>query len=843
MSLRRWPAARAFRPIAPAALALVVTLGIAFPQPARAGTYPFRFFAPTSFWNTRLTSEAAVDPRSAEIVASFDGEVSAELDAREGPSISTTSYSVPLYTVPEDQGTVRVQLKSSLSAPALRSAFEEVPLPPDPQPAEGNDGHLAVWQPSTGRLWEFWRLIHGENGWQASWGGAMQDVRSDSGTYESAAWPGADQSWGASASSLPIVGGLITLEDLEKGMINHALAIGIPNVRQGAYASPAGRSDGKSADPLSLPEGAHLRLDPDLNLAALNLPPLTLMIARAAQRYGIYVRDTAHDVTFYGQDPAPNGTEPYRAANGYFEGEPVYRLLESFPWSHLQLMEMRLHPTQRPPTITTLSLSAPSVAYGAAGAAEVSVSAPEGLMPSGWVTVKAAGAQLCAAKLEGGVGHCSMSAKALNAGAYSLTAVYPGTADLAGSVAEPAPLTVGAAPTTTTLSLSAPSVTYASEGAVKAEVSVGAADGIVPKGWVTVKAGQTQLCAAKLEDGASSCSMSAKALGAGVHSLTAEYPGTPDLGASGSEPAALTVGAAPTATTLSLSADWATYGSEGTVAAEFSVGAPGGLTTGGSVTIKAGQTTLCAAKLEGGVGSCAIGPKALNAGAHLLTATYHGTADLGASGSEAAALTVGAAPTATTLSLSAPSVLYGSERSVVAQVSVSASAGLVPGGSVTIRSGQTQLCAAKLEGGVGQCSMSAKALDAGEFALTASYPGTPDLGASGSEPASLTVGAAPTTSRLSLSAPSALYGSEQTVAAEITASAPAGLVPTGWVNVKSGQTLLCAAKLEAGVGHCSMNAWALDVGEFTLTAVYPGTPDLGGSASEPAGFRVGAAPG
>jgi hypothetical protein len=35
---------------------------------------------------------------------------------------------------------------------------------------------------------------------------------------------------------LSIAGGLITLEDLEKGQLNHALAISLPNGRAGVYA-------------------------------------------------------------------------------------------------------------------------------------------------------------------------------------------------------------------------------------------------------------------------------------------------------------------------------------------------------------------------------------------------------------------------------------------------------------------------------------------------------------------------------------------------------------------------------------------------------------------------------
>jgi hypothetical protein len=275
------------------------------------------------------------------VVGAFEREIAALTQAGRGPTVSTTAYSVPIYTVPANQPLVKVTLTRSGSA--LQAAWSAVPLPAEAQPAAGTDKHLVVWQPSTDRLWEFWRLEHGTAGWQASWGGATQSVSSAPGVYGPQAWLNATPWWGASACSLSIAGGLITLEDLVLHQINHALVIGIPNVRAGVYTAPAKRTDGKSTSSLSLPEGAHLRLDPTLNLAALQLPPFTLRIAEAAQRYGIFVRDVAGTVNFYAQDPVPTGTEPYTGPSGYFEGKTPRQLLASFPWSHLQLLQMQLH--------------------------------------------------------------------------------------------------------------------------------------------------------------------------------------------------------------------------------------------------------------------------------------------------------------------------------------------------------------------------------------------------------------------------------------------------------------------------------------------------------------------
>jgi hypothetical protein len=314
-------------------------------EPVIQPSAPFRFFSSSSFWNEPV-DEAPVDPSSAAVMGAFNELIAAEEQpGGGGPWINTTEYSVPVYTVPADQPTVTVTLHDHRPSAALSAAWSAVPLPPNAQAAVGTDGALVVWQPSTDRLWEFWRLVHEPGGWFASWGGAMQNASSNPGVYGPEAWPEATKVWGVSASSLSLVGGLITLEDLEKGQINHALAMSIPYARAGVYASPAQRSDGTSTSPLTLPEGAHLRLDPHLNLASLHLPKLTLMMAEAAQRYGIFVKDHAAEVTFQAQDPVALGTDPYTGPDGYFEGLRPKQLLASFPWSYLELVKMELHPT------------------------------------------------------------------------------------------------------------------------------------------------------------------------------------------------------------------------------------------------------------------------------------------------------------------------------------------------------------------------------------------------------------------------------------------------------------------------------------------------------------------
>jgi len=276
------------------------------------------------------------------MVAALDRAVLQEQAQRSGPWINTKSYGVPILTVSADQPTVSVALDHAPDA-ALSSAWSAVPLPSLARASEGSDGYLVVWQPATDRMWEFWRLNRQSDGWHASWGGAIAHVSENPGVYGPEAWPGAKPWWGATASSLALAGGVMTIEELRRGQINHALAISVPNVRAGVFASPAQRTDGGSEDPAALPEGAHLRLDPHLNLASIEMPPIVRMIAVAAQRYGIVVRDFAGVVAFEGQDPTLTGSEPYAGPSGFFEGKYPSQLLGAFPWTHLQVLQMDLH--------------------------------------------------------------------------------------------------------------------------------------------------------------------------------------------------------------------------------------------------------------------------------------------------------------------------------------------------------------------------------------------------------------------------------------------------------------------------------------------------------------------
>ncbi|HEY8809733.1 MAG TPA: hypothetical protein VIM28_06895, partial [Solirubrobacterales bacterium] len=188
--------------------------------------------------------------------------------------------------------------------------------------------------------------------WHAAFGGMIEEVSKSPGYYRDLLNPDGSvreqANWGAAATSLPLAAGLITREDIGRESIDHALEIGLANrtessiIRAGSFASPAQRSDGKSASPGSIPEGARLRLDPGLDLTSLSLSPFTRLIAEAAQRYGMIVQDGSQSTVVYAEDPSPMMREGWANFIEAKYGRHLSSAIAEFPWEDLEVVQMHL---------------------------------------------------------------------------------------------------------------------------------------------------------------------------------------------------------------------------------------------------------------------------------------------------------------------------------------------------------------------------------------------------------------------------------------------------------------------------------------------------------------------
>jgi hypothetical protein len=293
-------------------------------------------FGAGSVWRASV-SDAPVAGDSATLVRSLVAQVSAH--SKGVAAFNAWQYNTSFYTVTATTPVVDVawdncQRKAQVPAGLVGSGgeFSSVPIPADALPAAGSDAELTVYSPRSDQLWELWKAARHADGWHACWGGRIDHVSTSPGFF-----PGA---FGATATGLPVVGGMVSFADVRRGAIDHAVALTIVDPAPWRVVSwPAQRSDGSSGSKSPIAEGTRFRLDPSIDVDRLNLTPLAKMIAKAAQRYGFIVIDKAGAVSVIGESgqsvQAKTGVNPWGAIIGK---TPSYLTMRNFPWDKLEAL-------------------------------------------------------------------------------------------------------------------------------------------------------------------------------------------------------------------------------------------------------------------------------------------------------------------------------------------------------------------------------------------------------------------------------------------------------------------------------------------------------------------------
>lgn len=427
----------------------------------------------------------------------------------------------------------------------------------------------------------------------------------------------------------------------------------------------------------------------------------------------------------------------------------------------------------------------------------VGVTAPGAGTPTGNVTVSD-GVDDCTAAV--GAGGCSVTLT--TAGARSLTAVYAGDADFAGSTSPSVNHTVSLAATTTTITADTPDPSTVGQ-TVPVTFTVTAAVG-TPTGNVTVSDGVGTQCVGTVAAG--TCNLIFAT--AGPRNLVASYAGDVAFAASASAAVAHTVTPATTTTTIvSDLPDPSVFGEPVTVS--FTVVSTGGTPTG-NVTVSGGGTS-CVATVA--AGSCEMTFPAI--GSKTLTANYPGDGNFTGSTSGSVGHTVNQASTTTAIADHTPEPsAVGAPVTVTWTVSPTAPGAGTPGGTVTVGDG-VNTCNAAVS--VGGCDITLTTV--GSRPLTATYSGDASFTGSASSVVNHTVSLAASTTGLTSSVNPSTFGQSVTFTATVTGS---GDTPTGTVQFKDDATNLGGPVALNGSGVATLGTSALSVASHPITAVYSG---------------------
>lgn len=168
--------------------------------------------------------------------------------------------------------------------------------PPDPQDpwagydcGEFNDGadcHLVVVSRSEQRIYEVYHATLDDS--DTFYGGCEA-------VWDTASAPTADgrgqQCTSADAAGFPIAPLLFSAEEVAAGEIDHAIRFILPNdmIRAKKYVYPATHGTNTTGPTTSIPYGGQMRLRADYPVAELK--PAAQVVARAMQKYGMYMAD------------------------------------------------------------------------------------------------------------------------------------------------------------------------------------------------------------------------------------------------------------------------------------------------------------------------------------------------------------------------------------------------------------------------------------------------------------------------------------------------------------------------------------------------------------------------
>ncbi len=520
-------------------------------------------------------------------------------------------------------------------------------------------------------------------------------------------------------------------------------------------------------------------------------------------------------------------------------------------------------------TTVTLNATQTTTAYGSETAQVISstVASTTTGTPTGTVTYTAGGVTLCSATLVAGAASCSpTSATALSPQSATITATYSGDANFAPPATAPTKAwTITKAVAVLTPGVSTGTVIYGNESQATFSATVASPGAGTPTGTVTFKQGSTLLCTVTLTNGTGTCTPSAAALAASgtAYQVTVAYVpgGDVNFSAPASQNLSLTVNKASTTTSLSLSAASVTYGSETGVTLTATVGPQFSGTPSGTVSLKAGATTLCTAPtLSSGTASCTVSSQTLlTAGSYTVIATYSGDTNFTTSATFGF-LTVVQATTASTISAAPTSISLGHETTAAFTPTLTAtpSTAGTPTGTVTITATDnatstiTPLCTISAASAAAStpCSpASGSLLATGTYTITTSYSADTNFtGSTGTATFTVTPASASSLSlALSASTTSVAYGNETSVTYSVSLGS-ASPIPTGTVNVTTGTgadlVTLCSVTLTNAAGSCSISSPTQLAVSATnpVVATYTGDVNYSGSVTSTANVNLAVVP-
>ena len=244
-----------------------------------------QIFPKNNAWNEDI-SKAPVLPESDRMIAhlspgnhvvvdiSFNFIFVPATQARTDVKLSSASES--------DKGPYPVPDNAPVEGWPIYWAKTAVPLEEHQRQSSG-DRHCIVIDPAHAALYEFYHMVKVGGAWtagnEATWDLTSNKLRPKN-------WTSSD------AAGLPVLPGLLRYDEIQRGVISHALRVTMDKTRK-AFIYPATHHAGATDDPTYPAMGQRFRLKASVDLSTL--PKEAQILGAALKKYGMIVADNGSD--------------------------------------------------------------------------------------------------------------------------------------------------------------------------------------------------------------------------------------------------------------------------------------------------------------------------------------------------------------------------------------------------------------------------------------------------------------------------------------------------------------------------------------------------------------------
>lgn len=302
--------------------AVISTLEGATTTPAWTGPFP-RLYASNDFINQPI-------PASPELASNSAGMVeNAIVPYVENANFADNEYwgSPIVYA---DPSTLSYSIACTEYLYRCTSPFEPQRIPASAEATLGSDHRLTVIEPN-GQELDMWDANHEGSTWTAG----SRNLTSTEGSAANCT-SGEPNCYGANAAHFADAAGIVRPEEIAQGRIEHALVMTTPYTRANYIACPATGTDGTHEDPNAIPIGAHVQLNPSIEVSKLGLNRWQEVIARALQQYGAYVIDSGGSLAIRAEADNNRGYNAWAKAGVPTTGASLSKL----PWNELRVLSM-----------------------------------------------------------------------------------------------------------------------------------------------------------------------------------------------------------------------------------------------------------------------------------------------------------------------------------------------------------------------------------------------------------------------------------------------------------------------------------------------------------------------